>query len=127
MRPQDPAKVADPHIISVSVNKVLLGNVSMGNPIGFDTSGQPSQFTQDNTDGVMIRVGANANPNSLPNFWVSGPTLITHNLGRVPIGYYITRKNKTCDVFDGTVASWSLTKISLQITDITADTTVYIF
>lgn len=127
MRPQNPSRISDPHEVLVSVNRVLLGNVSMGNATGFDSTGQPTAYQQDNTDGTMVRVGSNANPNALPNFWTSGPTIITHNLGRVPIGYYITRKSKTCDVFDGTVASWTETVISLQITDDTADTTVYIF
>lgn len=127
MNPQNPARIADSQLVAVSFHRTLTGNVSMGNAVAWDSTGQPSEYTQDNTDGAMIRVGSNANPNALPNFWTSGPTIITHNLGRVPIGYYITRKDKTCDVFDGTVASWTETVISLEITDDTADTTVYIF
>lgn len=127
MRPQDPSRIADAQIVSVSVNRTLLGNVSMGNATEWDSTGQPSAYQQDNTDGTMIRVGSNANPNGLPNSWGAGPTIITHNLGRVPIGYYVTRKSIACDVFDGTVASWTETVISLEITTDTADTTIYIF
>ena len=101
----------------------------MGKRQTFDASGQAATFTQDNGNGVMIRVGAVGNPHGLAQFWTANntPTIIVHNLGRVPLGYYVVRKSAACDIFDGTVAAWTTANISLETTNDAADTTIYIF
>jgi hypothetical protein len=123
MRPMDPSGITDPHILATSVNKVMRANVSKGSGATFDGAGNPTTFFQDNTDEVMIRVGP-----GLANTWAASntDTTITHNLGRKPIGYYITKKSKTCDVYDGSVVA-TKTQITLRITDSTADTVLAIF
>lgn len=128
MRPQNPSVVTNPAHLANSVYKTLRGNVSMGSALDYDAVGQPASFTQDNTDGVMIRVGSSGNPFSLPNFWAGSnvDTTIDHNLGRVPIGYYVTKKDRTCDVYDGTLVATEQ-EITLKNTDGNADTVIYIF
>ena len=69
MRPQTPATISSQDQLNKSVNQVLSGNVSPGNGLTFDTSGQPLTYSTDNTVGLIIRVGSAANPNALPNFW----------------------------------------------------------
>lgn len=128
MRPSNPGEGTDDLLQHKSVYKTLRANISMGSAVTFDSSGNPATFNQDNTTGVMIRVGANANPFGLANFWSGSNTntTVTHNLGRVPIGYYITKKTGTCDVYDGTTAA-TKSAITLKCTDGTQDTIIYIF
>jgi hypothetical protein len=128
MKPQNPSALTPQGIQNNSFYKTLRGNISFGTAIEFDSAGAPSEYAQDNCDGILIRVGAVSNPFALSNFWSgsNSNTVIKHNLGRVPIGYIITAKNKTCDVYTGTVAPTS-SQITLRCTDGTADTTVYIF
>ena len=128
MKPQNPGAVSDVRTVLNSFYKVLRANVSFGSPDTYAADTLPATFIQDNTDGILIRVGSNANPESLANFWSGSntDTTITHNLGRLPIGYIVTRKSKTCDVYDGTIAS-TAQEITLKNTDGTADTVVYIF
>ena len=129
MQAQTPSVGVDPHFQNVSFNKVLSGNVAIGQALTYDSAGNPATFSQDNGNGILIRVGSNANPFGLTNFWVGNnvDTIITHNLIRVPIGYYVTKKTKSCDVFDGTLTATDTT-ITLQCTQgLTADTVIYIF
>lgn len=128
MRPQNPASITDPLEHSKSFYKTLRANVSMGAAQDYASDGTPATFTQDNTDGVMIRVGSNTNPLSLVNFWSGSntDTTVIHNLQRVPIGYYVTKKSDSCDVYDGTVIADDST-ITLKNTNGSADTIVYIF
>lgn len=58
----------------------------------------------DNIDGAWATVTfASANTD----------TTITHNLGRVPVGYHVVSKSASTDVFNG-VAAWTTTQITLQ-------------
>jgi hypothetical protein len=124
----NPSALANPLILATSVHKTLRANVSKGSAITFDSAGNPSTFQQDNTDETMIRVGANSNPFGLNNFWAASgtDTVITHALGRVPIGYYIIKKDRPCDVYTG-AGAWTAQSIVLRITDDTADTVLAIF
>jgi hypothetical protein len=128
MRPQKPSSIGAQHIQNISFDKVLRANVSMGAAATFASDGSPATFSQDNTDGVMIRVASNANPLGIVQFWSGSntDTTVVHNLGRVPIGYYVTKKSKTCDVYDGSVLPTDA-NITLRCTDGSADTVVYIF
>jgi hypothetical protein len=112
-----------------SIYKVLTGNISFGSPTAFDNAGTGITYNTDNTDGVLIRVGASSNPNVLPNSWGANntPVTITHNLNRRPVGYLVMCKDKTCDVYSGNPFVADLNTISLAITDGSADTLLYIF
>ena len=117
MRPQTPGVATDNLLQHQSVYKVFRANISMGQPATYDGAGIPITYTQDNTDGIMLRVK-----------WVT-PNVdqtIPHNLGRVPIGYYLTRKDQTCDVYDGNLSGWTEANIVLRATT-DADTTLYVF
>jgi len=69
----------------------------------------------DNIDGIWVSVTfALANTD----------TLITHNLGRLPVGYHVMTKSASCDVYTGGVASTD-TQITLRGT--VAGVTVNLF
>jgi len=62
---------------------------------------------QDNIDGMWINVATPGAANT--NFTV------THNLGRIPTGYIVMRKDATCDIYDGSVAA-TVTQLTLKST-----------
>ena len=117
MRPQVPGVAMDNLIQHQSIYKTLRANTSMGSPTAFDGAGIPTTYDQDNMDGILLRV-----------MWVTpnADQTIQHNLNRVPVGYYITRKDQTCDVYDGTLSGWTTSAIVLRCTA-AADTTIYVF
>lgn len=127
MRPQTPTTNTHQETL-VSLHKVLRGNVSFGNALDYASDGSIATYVQDNGEGILIRVAPNANPLGLSNFWSGSntDTIVKHNLNRVPIGYIITKKNKTCDVYDGTVVA-TKQEITLRCTDGSADVVIYVF
>lgn len=127
MQPQTPSAGTNQDLLNKSFNKVLSGNVSPGNGLTFDTNGQPLTFSTDNQSGVLIRIGASGNPLGAPYAWVAANTNLTiaHNLNKVPYGFQVVSKSKTCDIFLGSVLP-TTTQITLQCTDATADVTVFI-
>lgn len=130
MKPQNPstANTDSHHLVLGSLYKTLRANISMGSAATYASDGSIATYSQDNLDGILVRVAPTVNPLGLPNSWNGSnvDTLIEHNLARVPIGYIVVKKNKTCDVYDGSVAS-TTQAITLKNTDGTADTVVYIF
>jgi len=129
MQSQIPAVDTNQQTQNLSFAKVLAGNVSIGSPASYDSAGNPATFTQDNGDGILIRVGTFTNPFSLANSWAGNTidTTITHNLGRVPIGYYVTKKTVSCDVYDGSISPTTSTITLRNTNGINGDTIVYIF
>jgi len=129
MKPQNPGAITDSLLQHKSVYKVLRANVSIGQVETYDATGVPATFIQDNGDGILIRVGTHANPHGLANAWTGNntDTIVTHNLGRVPIGYYVTKKTVSCDVYDGTVLPDESTIVLKNTAGLTADTVLYIF
>ena len=127
MKPQTPAGISNQDQLNKSVNQVLNGNVSPGNGLTFDSSGQPLTYSSDNMVGSVIRVGSNANPNALPNSWAGNNTntTITHNLGKVPYGFVVIAKYAAADVFIGTVDA-TTTTITLQTTNDATDITIWL-
>jgi hypothetical protein len=128
MRVIPPAQNLDQHTQNVSVARTLNGNVSPGNGLTFDSTGQPVTFSTDNQSGILIRIGSNANPYMVPASWpatANTDVTIAHNLNKVPYGFHIVSKNKACDVFLGTVLPAKM-NITLQCTDPTADVTVFV-
>src|ERR1700679_1392834 len=71
-----------------SLASIINGNISFGN-------GSQS----DNINGIWSSVTTPGTPNT--NF------TITHNLGRVPVGYIVMSKTAACDVFTGSIAATS--------------------
>ena len=135
MQPSKPSVIMDNLLQHQSLARILAANVSIGSGAAFDSTlplGIPTIFSQDNGDGIMVRVGPNQ-PALLPIpgvAWGTANTAITiqHNLGRIPIGYYVVRKYQACDVYDvGDNVGWSKTEIVLLNTVADADTVLYIF
>lgn len=86
--------------------KVINYNISFGNP----TSGP------DNINGAWVNfVVAAANTDQT----------LTHNLGRLPVGYLPMTKSVACDVFTGTVPA-TTTQITLQGTTTGANVELFI-
>lgn len=82
----------------------------------------------DNTYSLLARVlngnlgfGDGTNRDNLDGVWASPVTpgapntdfTITHNLGRVPVGYFVMSKSGACDVYTGSVAATS-TQLTLR-------------
>lgn len=135
MQPVKPNVTMDNLLQHQSLALTLAANVSNGTPAAFDATaplGIPTIFSQDNGDGIMVRVGPNQ-PALLPIPGVAWgaantATTIQHNLNRIPIGYYVVRKYQACDVYDaGDNVGWSKTEIVLRNTVADADTVLYIF
>lgn len=119
------AKITPEHLRwAQSVHKTLAGGVDMGIPTGTDSTGVFNTFDQGNSSGVLLRVGSStsAEPISWPT---TGSLVISHNLGRQPIGFKIVDKDKPVDV--SRTAPPTTSTISLTPTDRTANVTLYIF
>ena len=129
MQPQKPGVLLNNQLQHTSVAKVLSANVSIGSAATYSSGGVPTSFNQDNGDGIMIRVAFVANPLGLPNVWTGNntDTTITHNLGRVPIGYYVAKKTQSCDVYDGSILPTDSTITLCNTNGTGADTVIYIF
>lgn len=63
--------------------------------------------SRNNIDGVWANVVAPAAPNT--------DFVVTHNLGRIPVGYWVMEKDRACDVYTGSVAATS-SQITLRAT-----------
>lgn len=127
MQPIIPASDVDQDQLNKSIGKVLLGNVSPGSGLTFDANNQPLTYAVDNTVGRIIRIGSTSNPHSLEYFWPgnNADLTINHVLNAVPYGYIVIAKDKTCDVYWGSVIATDTT-ITLRNTDATADTTIWL-
>lgn len=127
MQMRTPASTSNQDTLNKSVNRVLSGNVSPGNGLTFDSSGQPLTYAQDNTIGIIIRIGSVSNPNALPAAWTGNNTDLTiaHNLNVVPYGFIVIAKYAAADVFYGSIAPTE-TNITLQTTNDATDITIWI-
>jgi hypothetical protein len=74
----------------------------INNKVGFGDG-----TNHDNIDGVWANVVAPVAPNT--------DFTITHNLGRVPVGYWVMQKDRAVDVYTGSVAATS-SQITLRAT-----------
>lgn len=127
MQPQKASSISNQDQYNKSITRALAGNLSPGNGVTFDTSGQPLTFSADNMSGILIRIGSLANPNALPASWTGNNTDLTiaHNLGKVPYGVFAIAKYAVADVWFGTVAPTD-TNITLQTDNDTTDMTIWI-
>lgn len=127
MTPIVPTPTLDQHTINTNVTKVLTGNVSPGNGLTFDANGFPLTYSTDNQSGLLLRIAAVGNPVMAPAAWTASNTDLTiaHNLNKVPYGFVVISKFKTCDIYWGSIPP-TLMNITLRTTDDTADVTVFV-
>ena len=112
--------------MSKSVYKVLNGGLTYGVPTGDkDSTGCFSDFTNDNIDNVIYRIGGNGTTNGQYQFDATGAVTINHGLFRQPIGFKILDKDQACDVYRTSTPDENF--ISLKCTVATANVTVEIF
>jgi hypothetical protein len=118
MRTMTPSVITNQLLQNQSEYKNNRANASMGYPTAWDANGVPTEFSQDTMNGRLLRVS-----------WVAANVdqVIDHNLNRIPIGYIVTRKDQSCDVYDGTLGGWTALEIVLRCTVAGADTTLYVF
>ena len=127
MQPITPTPTITQDQLNKSINQVLSGQVSPGNGLTFDSNKQPLTFSTDNQSGLLIRIGANGNTLGTQYSWPGSNTNLTvvHNLNKVPYGFQVVAKSKTCDVFWGSVLP-TAKQATLQCSDDTADVTVFL-
>ncbi len=73
--------------------------------------------TKDNIDGAWIVVADTGGANT--NFTV------THNLSRIPVGYWVMKKDRAVDVYTGTVAA-TATQLTLKASVANAAVTLFV-
>lgn len=127
MLPQIPSSISNQDELNKSTVKVLSGNVSPGSGLTFDANEQPLTFDTANTVGAIFRIGSTTNPLMQMLSWPASTTNYTfaHNLNAIPYGYIVIAKSGPCDVYWGSIPPTD-TEITLQITDSTQDTTIWI-
>jgi hypothetical protein len=86
--------------------RVINGGISFG-----------AGTTKDNIDGAWVAVANTGAANT--NFTV------THNLGRVPVGYLVMTKDRAVDVYTGTIAATN-TQLTLKASVANAVVTLFI-
>ena len=109
-----------------SVHQTLNGAVDMGVPTGAkDSTGNYSKFSQGNTSGELIRIGAASSTQAVK--WTTSNTAITikHGLQRQPIGVHLVNSDKALQIWQPTTAT--TTSIFLAPSDATANATIYVF
>jgi len=106
----------------------LNGNVEVATAIGVDLNNWANNFAPANMAGVVYRIGAIGNIAPSGYQWGAANTdlQISHGLGRSPIGFLVVYKNKTCDVWAGTTKPDNQF-LTLQISDASAETSIWIF
>src|SRR5215831_18767751 len=94
-----------------SVHKTLNSGVDMGVPAlngsqskdGTVNAGVYTQFDRGNSSGVLIRVAASGLTGTGASYnWptsIAQSVVITHGLGRQPIGFYVVDKDGPIDVY----------------------------
>jgi hypothetical protein len=85
-----------------NLSTVVNGQISFGNIAPLQ--GAPGTIHCDNMDAVFVKlIVATANVD----------VSVTHNLGRLPVGYWLVRSSVACNVYDGSASSTNTT-ISLR-------------
>jgi hypothetical protein len=117
---------------AISVHQILNGGISLGQAISKDSNGVYNEFNQDNSTGVLLRIGPSGGTEQKYNWTTSNTGIaINHNLvdlskkPRQPIGFHVVDSDKQVSVYR--TATPTDTTINLAPTDATATVTVYIF
>jgi hypothetical protein len=132
-----PGVIGDQNVQNVSFYKSLRGLINMASANGLASmgsvattlpDGSPATYKQGNLDAGIIRIKPAGSTLALPNEWVAGglESTVAHGLNRVPIGYYIIRKSRDQQVWDG-VTTWTTTNIYLMTDHSDTDTTMMFF
>jgi hypothetical protein len=108
-----------------SVFKSLNAGLTFASPTAQAAGGVYNKFVQDNFDGVMLYIGANASGATITWAATNVGQAINHGLHRQPIGFLVTYKDKTVDVYS--TATPDVNNITLATTDDTVNTIVFIF
>lgn len=130
MQPYDPNTFA-PSLPSTqkqwtqSVQQVLSGNVDMGTPLSQDSTGQYNTFAQGNGSGVLIRIGANGSTGNKHTWPTSGNLVISHGLGRQPIGCHLVSSDQQLTICQPAAPTSST--ITLAPSNNAVNATVYVF
>ena len=111
---------------AISIHKALVGGIALASPTSKDTSGVYNEFSQDNGNGVMIRIGANGTSEQ-QYVWAASNAgiVINHGLLRQPVGFHVVDIDKNATIYRTTTPDAN--QITLAPTDNTANATVYIF
>lgn len=75
--------------------KVANNHISFGSP----------STNPDNIDGIWVPFNTGITPNT--------DFTVTHNLGRVPVGYLVMNKNGACDIYTGSAPA-TTTQLTLR-------------
>lgn len=128
MKPLNPILSLSGHPLkwAQSVHKALTGGIALASPTGKNAVGVYNEFSQDNGDGVMIRVGAHGTSEQQYT-WGSTNTgiVINHGLLRQPIGYHVVDTDKALQVYRTAVPDTN--QITLAPSDNSVNATIYIF
>ncbi len=87
--------------------RIVNGQIAFGNGI-----------SRDNIDGNWVATATPVVPNT--------DFTLTHNLGRIPVGYIIATKDMAVDIYTGGV-SWTATQITLKASVGSATVNLFIF
>jgi hypothetical protein len=109
-----------------SVHKQINGSLSMGEPIGKDSTGNYNAFNQGNTSGVLIRIGASGTSGNSYAWTTTGTGIsINHGLLKQPIGFHLVNSDKSLNIWQ--TVTPDVNTITLAPSDATANATVYVF
>jgi hypothetical protein len=83
--------------------------------------------------GPINNVNSNDESKNIAGAWAAATTpgvvntefVVTHNIGRVPTGFFVVHKSGACDVYDSGTA-WTATQIFLKATVININLTIFI-
>jgi hypothetical protein len=72
--------------------------------------------TPSNVDGVWVSVATGS----------SNPFTVTHNLGRVPVGYLVAQKDAAVDIYGGK-SGWTSSVMQLNATVVSVPVLLFVF
>lgn len=93
------------------IQRIINGNLGIGSPTGPDNG------------------NLNGNWSGSPFATPGAPDTefaVTHNLNRIPVGYWVVRQDKAASFYDSGTA-WTTTKIFLKCSVATVTISIYVF
>lgn len=111
---------------TLSVHKVLNGQIDQGTPTSKDATGNWNQFQNPNTSGILIRIGANGTTSN-KYIWGASNTAITinHGLGRQPIGVRLESSDAALNIYQTQTPDTN--NVYVAPSNNAANATIYIF